>query len=115
MISCSPVFTLLILPLAPSVWAADRSVTGKLTDPQGKSVAAAKLRLVSGHDSNPVESVTDPGGQFVFSSLAEGTYQLSAMAAEFAEVKKRSTLATLRRSRWTFSSLAWGREPIRLP
>jgi Carboxypeptidase regulatory-like domain len=90
----SLVLTLLVLPLAPSVWAADGSLTGKLTDPQGKSVAGAKLRLESGRDSNPVESVTDPGGQFVFSSLAEGTYQLSAMAAEFAEVKKTFHLGT---------------------
>jgi len=88
MIYRSLFIALLILPLASSVWAADGSVTAKLTDPQGKSVAGAKLRLVSGRDSNAVESVTDPGGQFVFSSLAEGTYQLSATAAEFAEVKK---------------------------
>src|SRR3984957_7332183 len=80
--------TLLVLPWVSSVWAADGSVTGKLTDPQGKSVGGAKLRLVSGRDSHPVESVSDPDGRFVFSSLAEATYRLSAMSAEFAEVKK---------------------------
>jgi hypothetical protein len=78
----------LILPREPSVRGADRSVTVKLTDPQGKSVARAKLRLASGREFASVESVTDPGGRFVFASLADGTYQLSALAAEFAEVKK---------------------------
>jgi hypothetical protein len=87
-ISRSLIIAFLLLPFAPSIWAADGSVTGRLTDPQGKPVAGATLRLVSGRNSNPVESVSDPGGQFVFSSLVEGTYQLSATAAEFAEVKK---------------------------
>jgi hypothetical protein len=35
-----------------------------------------------------VESVSDPDGRFVFLALPQGTYQLSALAAEFAEVKK---------------------------
>ena len=64
------------------------SVNGQLTDPQGKPVAGAKIEVTSGRDLNPMESVSDPAGRFVFSSLAEGTYQLSAMAAEFADVKK---------------------------
>ena len=88
MICRSPIIALMVLSWAPSVWAADGTVTGKLTDPQGKSVAGAKLRLVSGRDFDPVESLSDPGGRFIFSSLAEGTYQLSAAATEFAEAKK---------------------------
>jgi hypothetical protein len=83
-----PIIALMVLSWAPSVWAADGTVSGKLTDPQGKSVAGAKLRLVSGRDFDPVESLSDPGGRFIFSSLAEGTYQLSAAATEFAEAKK---------------------------
>jgi hypothetical protein len=88
MIRRRPVIATLVLALAPPAWAAGGSVTGRLTDPQGKSVAGAKLRLVSDRDSVPVESASDPGGRFAFSSLAEGTYQLGATAAEFAEVKK---------------------------
>ncbi len=41
-----------------------------------------------GGDSHPAESVSDPDGCFVFSSLAEGTYQLTATAEEFIDVKK---------------------------
>ena len=68
--------------------AAPGSVVGHLTDPQGKPVAGAKVRVTSGRDSNPVESASDSDGRFAFSSLAEGTYQLSAAAREFAEVTK---------------------------
>ena len=50
-------------------------------------MAGAKLRLTSGRDPNPSEFVSDPGGRFVFPSLAEGNYQVSAIAPEFAEVK----------------------------
>jgi len=64
------------------------SVNGLLTDPQGKPVAGAKIEVTSGRDLNPVESVSDPAGRFVFSPLSEGAYQLSATAAEFADIKK---------------------------
>ncbi len=78
----------LFLPWLPPVWAADGSVTGSVTDPQGKAVAGAKLAMTSGRESNHVESASNSGGRFVFSSLAEGTYQLTASAAGFAEMKK---------------------------
>jgi hypothetical protein len=64
-----------------------------LTDPQGKSLAGATLRLVSGRNSNSVESVSDPEGRFVFHSLAEGSYSLSATSPEFAEVHQAFQVA----------------------
>ena len=79
---------LLFLPGISPAWAAAGIVTGKLTDPQGKSVAGAKLRLASGRDFNPVERVSDAAGEYVFSWLPEGTYQLRATAEEFAAVTK---------------------------
>jgi hypothetical protein len=79
---------LLLLAGTSPAWSAAGSVTGKVTDPQGKSVAGAELRLASGHASNPVETVSDDAGQYVFSSLPEGIYRLSATAAEFAAVTK---------------------------
>jgi len=79
---------LLVLIGVPVAFAADATVAGKLTDPQGRSVAGARVRLVSLRDSTLEESVSDTGGRFSFSSLAEGTYQLSASAPGFAEVKK---------------------------
>jgi hypothetical protein len=77
---------LLLLPGISPARAAAGSVTGKLTDPQGKSVAGAKLRLASGGASNPAETVSDGAGQYVFSSLPEGTYRLRATAEEFTAV-----------------------------
>jgi hypothetical protein len=79
---------LLALSSVPFARAASASITGQLTDPQGKPVAGARLRLTSGLDPNPVESVSDAAGRFVFSSLADGTWQLSATAPSFAAVKK---------------------------
>jgi hypothetical protein len=82
------VFGFLLLASGLSGWAADGSISGQLTDPQGKAVTGAKLRLGSARNSTPVELTSDPRGRFVFSSLAEGTYQLSATAEEFAEIRK---------------------------
>jgi hypothetical protein len=84
----SLIITWLILSSVPLARADGGSVAGQLTDPQGKPVAGAKLRLTSGRDRHPLEAASDPGGGFVFLSLAQGNYQLTATAAEFAEVKK---------------------------
>jgi hypothetical protein len=86
MIHRSPAATLLALLLAPSLWAAAGTVTGKVTDPQGKSVSGAKLRLLSGRDPNGVEQFSDSAGRFFFTTLSAATYRLSATAAEFSEV-----------------------------
>ena len=108
------VFWLLWFASVSSLWAAHGRVSGQLTDPQGKSVAGAKLRLAYAGNSAPVELTSDLRGRFVFSSLVEGTYQLSAMAAEFAEVKKTFHVERWRgASRSTFSSLISCRRQIR--
>ena len=78
----------LVLTLAALVSAANGNVSGNLTDPQGRSIAGATIRLASSRYSNPLESVSGPGGRFAFSSVAEGTYQLSATAMGFVELKK---------------------------
>jgi hypothetical protein len=80
-------FALLALRLALPAWAADGSVAGKLTDPQGKTVAGAAILLIADRNSSRAESVSDAGGRFVFTALTEGAYRLSAMGAGFAEVK----------------------------
>ncbi len=75
------VVVLLSLSWLPRLEAADGGVTGQLTDPQGKPIAGATLRLKAGENSNPLETASDSRGRFVFSALAEGTYQLTATAA----------------------------------
>ena len=77
-----------LLALATALSASTGSITGGLSDPQGRSVAGAKVRLLSSGHSSFLESVSDAGGRFVFSTLAAGTYQLSAAALGFAELRK---------------------------
>jgi hypothetical protein len=79
---------LFLLISLKSAQAADGRVSGQLTDPQGKPVAGAGLRLTSGSDSKSVDAASDADGQFAFSPLAEGTYQLSATAPDFREAKR---------------------------
>jgi len=91
---------------ASPVLRAQGSVTGKLTDPQGEAVAGSTIRVASilvtspvtspitsgrttsGREPSPLVQVSDSAGKFAFPSLPEGTYRLTATAAEFAEVDK---------------------------
>lgn len=84
----------MVLLWLTSLLAADSRVTGHVTDPEGKPVAGAKVRLMAGENSNPAETTSDSGGRFVFSALAGGTYQLTAAAAGFADVNKAFHLET---------------------
>src|ERR1700685_182473 len=88
MLSRLTVAVMLVLFWLPSLRAADGSVTGHLTDPQGRPIIGAKIRLVSGENSSPVGTTSDSAGRFVFSTLTEGAYQLTAAAAGFADLKK---------------------------
>lgn len=80
--------TLLVIGSAPPARAADGNVVGTLTDPQGKVVSGATLRILRAGSSRPKETISDPSGRFGFSALAEGTYQLTAAASGFAEITK---------------------------
>ncbi len=73
--------------------AVEGSVSGQLTDPQGKPVTGAKIRLTSRASGKITETASSPDGRFVFSSLPEGTYQLSATAVEFTKAAKEFHLA----------------------
>lgn len=67
--------------------AAEGRITGQLTDPQGQPVAGARLRLSAG-DSRILDTATDGDGRFVFPSLPQRAYQLTANAPGFAEVRE---------------------------
>ena len=67
---------------------ADGSVSGKVTDPQGKPVAGAKIRLLSDRDTAVGEIRSDPGGMFVFPAVPAGSYELVAVAPGFVDVSK---------------------------
>jgi hypothetical protein len=82
--------------LSSSIWyacAADGRISGQLTDPQGKPVPGAKLRLSASHGVSAVESTSDPRGRFLFFFVSQGDYEISAAARGFAEVTKTLHLA----------------------
>ena len=76
----------LFLAFAPA-WAASGRISGRLTDTQAKPVAGAKLRLTAS-GSLAIEAISGLDGTFGFSSVAQGDYQISAVASGFAEVTK---------------------------
>jgi iron complex outermembrane receptor protein len=77
-----------MLLAAASLSAADGSMTGKLTDPQGKPVTGAKLRL-----SNGRETISDQEGAFSFPAILPGTYKLVATEPGFIEITHTITVA----------------------
>ncbi len=62
-------------------------MSGKVTDPQGKPVADAKLRLFSYRDSAAREINSDPGGMFAFTAVPAGSYRLVAAAPGFVDFR----------------------------
>jgi hypothetical protein len=77
---CLPAIPLL---LHAALLAADGSVAGRVTDPQGNLVPGAVLRLSGGAGAAQPSATSGADGQFLFRSLAPGTYTLSASAGDF--------------------------------
>ena len=84
------IFAAVSLLFSSASWALapDGRISGRLTDPQGKPVAGARLRLTSTSAAKPIEVSSNPDGVFVFASLPEGDYVVSAAAPGFIETKK---------------------------
>ena len=81
---------LLVLIAAVALHAADGSLQGRLTDPQGQPVPQARVRV-----SPPLrETQTDADGRFVFSSLPPGSLQVTGSAAGFDDIRQNVDLAT---------------------
>ncbi|MFY9728194.1 MAG: TonB-dependent receptor [Bryobacteraceae bacterium] len=79
--------------LHSSLFAADGRVMGQVTDPQGKAVASASLRLRSGADAAERHVSAGADGRFVFNALAPGSYTLGASARDFEPVTRTFPLA----------------------
>ena len=63
-------------------------LSGSLTDPQGKRVPDATIRLSRRADSTQIETRTDEQGEFLFAALESGEYRLTAESPGFAELTK---------------------------
>ena len=68
-----------------SASAADSGIAGQVSDPQGKAVPGAQVRLVR-RDGSHQELKTDDQGNFTFGGLASGDYRLTADAPGFRSV-----------------------------
>jgi hypothetical protein len=82
----TPVWFAALLLAAPTLDGA--VLSGRLTDPQGKPVAGARLTIPPNR-----EATTALDGSFSFAAIPAGTYKLSADATGFAEVSRTVSVA----------------------
>lgn len=76
------VVSVLLVLSARTAWAQPPSVSGRVTDSQGASIARARLTLATAPTPRATESGAD--GVFVFTDVPAGTYVLTVEAAGFA-------------------------------
>ncbi len=93
MIVRSPLIVALIVALlltlvAAPLEAAGSTVTGRLTDPQGKPVADATVSILREGDLPTQEMHSESDGRFTFYSLAPGRYKLIGTAPGFVQASK---------------------------
>jgi hypothetical protein len=67
---------------------AETRVSGALTDPQGKAVPAATIRLFHRSGALVTETRTDDTGRFAFANIAPGNYRINAAALGFNTISK---------------------------
>jgi len=81
------------LLLHTALLAADGSVAGQVTDPQGNLVPGATLRLSGGAGAAQISATSDTDGRFAFRALAPGMYTLGASAGNFEPATQTFPLA----------------------
>ncbi|MGH9566125.1 MAG: carboxypeptidase regulatory-like domain-containing protein, partial [Candidatus Angelobacter sp.] len=98
-ISFSPRARVLVLPLV--IFCASfcfaqfsASVQGVVQDPSGAGVANASIQIVNSATQVSRTVTSDDSGNFVISSLAPGSYSITAQATGFAQSKVDVTLLT---------------------
>jgi Carboxypeptidase regulatory-like domain len=83
---------LLLLTVCSASFAAS-SVTGELTDPQGKPAVGATVRLEEKAQSNYRSTITGPDGRFAFDTVPAGKYRVAASAPGFANIGHTVTVS----------------------
>ena len=91
-IAAITVITALLLA-ASTLPAAGSMLTGKVTDPQGRPVAGAKVIVVADRDAKPQEVSTDQSGAFTFPAISPGVYKITASSPEFFDVSRNLNIA----------------------
>ena len=85
-----------LFALSPLTLNAESSgnIQGIVQDPSGAVIAKASLTLLNTATQVRRETTSDENGQYKFTSLAPGTYKLSATASGFANAEINATLET---------------------
>jgi hypothetical protein len=73
--------------------AAASNISGYLTDPQGRLVTGATVRLLRRAESSRRETRTDGQGQFSFAEVDPGEYRLTADCQDFASITRTIVLS----------------------
>ena len=82
------------LLVSPAAQTADgTNVAGRVTDPQGSSVAEARLTLTTSSGSSAGKTVADEHGDFALRSIEPGTYTVTAQADGFETIARSIAVA----------------------
>jgi len=84
---------MLCLGVSPCLAFAASGLTGTLTDPQGRAVCGATIRLLRRADASRRETKSDDQGRFSFGTIDAGEYRLTAEAAGFPVIAKTLLIA----------------------
>jgi hypothetical protein len=79
----------LALTLLPAVLWGQTAISGRITDPQGKIVAGATVRLRRADDAPAGDTRSDKAGEFRFEQMPPGEYLLRADAPGFSPVMRK--------------------------
>jgi len=80
-----PIATFVLL-LCSAAYAIPGSIFGRVLDPQGASVAGAKIKLMNAAGTKVGETVSEADGNFRFTGVDSGVYQLIAESPAFVSV-----------------------------
>ncbi len=80
--------SLFLFAAAHSTFADGQTITGKVTDPQGSSVANASVSLLAEEGKLLQQKSTNSDGQFTFQSIPPGKYALKLNVAGFDPVNQ---------------------------
>jgi len=81
--TCSPMLSLLLLACCSLSATETSRISGKVLDPKGATVAAAKLTLTNAAGATVQQTNSDAQGNFILDGVDPGQYQLTVEATSF--------------------------------
>src|SRR5207245_1203155 len=90
----APLLLLWLCSMVPDALAAS-GLSGSLTDPQGRPVPGATIRLLRRADASRRETRTDDQGRFSFGAIDPGEYRLTAEYVGFPVIGRTFLVAAV--------------------